>query len=47
MFLTFMVCVGAFHCLFSYLLLQRLRLAKARRDLSAIRRTLAIQPSED
>src|SRR5208282_415429 len=47
MFLTFMVCVGAFHCLFSYLLVQRLRLARARRELSEIRRALAIRPSED
>jgi len=47
MFLTFMVCVGAFHCLFSYLLRQRLRLAKARREVSAIRRALVIPPSED
>jgi heme exporter protein C len=47
MFLTFIVCVGAFHCLFSYLLIQRLRLARARRELSAIRRALAIRPSED
>jgi len=43
MLITFMVCVGAFHCLFSYLLRQRLRLGKARRELSALRRTLALQ----
>jgi len=47
MFLTFMVCVGAFHCLFGYLLLQRFRLAAARRDLGALRRALAIRPSEE
>jgi hypothetical protein len=34
-------------CLFSYLLRQRLWLAEARRELSAIRRALAIRPSED
>lgn len=43
MLITFLVCVGAFHCLFSYLLRQRLRLGKARRELSALRRTLALQ----
>jgi len=47
MFLTFMVCVGAFHCLFSYLLAQRFRLARARRELSALRRTLATRSSEE
>jgi heme exporter protein C len=47
MFFTFLVCVGAFHCLFSYLLLQRFRLARARRELSALRRALGIRPSED
>jgi len=47
MFLTFMVCVGAFHCLFGCLLLQRFRLAGARRELGALRRALAIRPFED
>jgi heme exporter protein C len=43
MFVTFMVSVGAFHCLFSYFLRQRLRLGKMRRELGALRRTLALQ----
>lgn len=41
MFLTFMICVGAFHCLFLYLLRERMGLARARRQLGALRRTLS------
>jgi heme exporter protein C len=40
MFLTFMVSVGAFHCLFFYLVRERMGLARARRQLGAIRRAL-------
>jgi heme exporter protein C len=40
MFLTFMVSVGAFHCLFFYLVRERMGLARARRELGAIRRVL-------
>ncbi|MBZ5564797.1 MAG: cytochrome c biogenesis protein CcsA [Acidobacteriia bacterium] len=47
MSLTFMVSVGAFLCLFSYLLRQRLWLAEARREVSALRRALASQSSEE
>lgn len=47
MLLTFLVSVGAFHCLFAYLVRQRIALAKARRELSALRRTLALQASGD
>ncbi len=44
MLLTLLVSWGAFLCLFSYLLRQRLWLAEARRNLSALRRALALQP---
>jgi heme exporter protein C len=43
MFLTFMVTVGAFHCLFFYLLRQRMGLAGARREQSALRRAMSSQ----
>jgi len=41
MFLTFIISVGAFHCLFAYLVRQRMGLAKGRRELGALRRALA------
>jgi heme exporter protein C len=47
MWITLLVTWAAFLCLFSYLLRQRLWLAEARRELSAIRRALAIRLSED
>ncbi len=47
MLLTFMVSVGAFLCLFSYLLRQRLWLAEARREMRALRRALASQWSKE
>jgi heme exporter protein C len=47
MWVTLLVTWAAFLCLFSYLLRQRLWLAEARRELSALRRALAIRPSED
>jgi heme exporter protein C len=47
MWLTFLVSVGAFLCLFSYLLRQRLWLAEARRELSALRRAMASQTSRE
>jgi heme exporter protein C len=40
MWLTLLVSWGAFLCLFTYLLRQRLWLAEARREVSALRRTL-------
>jgi len=43
MYLTFMVTVGALHCLFAYLVRQRMALAKGRAELSALRRRLAIE----
>jgi len=47
MWVTLLVTWGAFLCLFAYLMRQRLWLAEAGRQLSAIRRGLAIRPSED
>ena len=47
MWVTLLVTWGAFLCLFAYLMRQRLWLAEARRQLSAIRRGLAIRLSED
>jgi len=47
MWVTLLVTWGAFLCLFSYLLRQRMWLAEARRELSALRRALGIRPSED
>ena len=41
MFLTFMVCVGAMHCLFAYLVRVRMRLGKSRREISRLRRQFA------
>ncbi len=40
MMLTFLVSWGAFLCLFSYLLRQRMRLAEVRRELTSLRREL-------
>jgi heme exporter protein C len=42
MWLTLLVTWGAFLCLFSYLVRQRLRLAEARRELSGLRRSLSL-----
>ena len=47
MWITLLVTWGAFLCLFAYLMRQRLWLAEVRRQLSRIRRALAIRPSED
>jgi heme exporter protein C len=47
MWVTLLVTWGAFLCLFAYLLRQRLWLAQARRELSALRRAQANRPSED
>jgi len=47
MWVTLLVTWGAFLCLFAYLMGERLWLAEAGRQLSAIRRGLAIRPSED
>jgi heme exporter protein C len=47
MWVTLLVTWGAFLCLFTYLLRQRLWLAQARRELSALRRAQANRPSED
>jgi heme exporter protein C len=47
MWVTLLVTWGAFLCLFAYLMRQRLWLAEARQQLSAIRRGLAIRSSED
>jgi heme exporter protein C len=47
MWVALLVTWGAFLCLFSYLLWQRLRLAEARRELSALRRALAVRSPED
>ena len=47
MMLTLLVSWGAFLCLFSYLLRQRLWLAEARRELSGLRRALASQVPRD
>jgi heme exporter protein C len=44
MLATLLVSWGAFLCLFTFLLRQRLELAGARRNLSALRRALALQP---
>lgn len=41
MWVTLLITWGAFLCLFSYLLRQRLWLAEARRELAALRRSLA------
>jgi len=38
--LMFMVCVGAMHCLFTYLVWLRMRIAKTRREISLLRRQL-------
>jgi heme exporter protein C len=46
MLATLLVAVGAFTCLFFYLLRLRLRLADSRRELSEIRRTLELTSSE-
>jgi len=46
MFLTFMVSVGALHCLFAYLVRQRMALARSQRELSALRRARALEASE-
>jgi len=46
MFLTFMVTMGAFHCLFAYLVRQRMALARGRGELSALRRRLASSAAE-
>jgi heme exporter protein C len=42
MLLTFMVSVGAFHCLLAYLIRQRMALARGRRELATLRRRLAL-----
>jgi heme exporter protein C len=47
MFLTFMISVGALHCLFAYLVRQRMALAQMQRELSMFRRDLAIQELGD
>lgn len=39
-FLTFMVCVGAMHCLFAYLVRLRMRMAKTQREISWLRHQL-------
>jgi hypothetical protein len=36
-----MVCVGAMHCLFAYLVRVRMRLGKSRREISRLRRQFA------
>ena len=41
MLLTFMVCVGATHCLFAYLVRVRMRMAKTRREINVLRHQLA------
>jgi heme exporter protein C len=43
MLLTFFVCVGALHCLLSYLLRQRLRMMRTQRRISTLRRALALR----
>ena len=47
MWLTVMVSWGAFLCLFAFLVRQRLGLTEIRRELSALRRTLALQSPGD
>ncbi len=45
MWITLLVTWGAFLCLFSYLLRQRMQLAEARREAGKMRRELALQTS--
>jgi len=46
-FLTFMVSVGAMHCLFAYLVRLRMRMARTRREINVLRHHFAdLAPGE-